>query len=129
MVGEMVTVRESIASAGREHPRQVGEALAVLENVFGYLKEAERLQHRVKRIGENIEQFEARLPDSSQPSTPPSLPSLRKLRLRSCTRDMLQAGKAETERDTLEAQNAADETGDSELQAQSPSCCGHFMTT
>ncbi len=41
-------------------PAHVGEALAVLENVFGNLKEAERLQHRIKRIGDNIEEFESR---------------------------------------------------------------------
>jgi len=41
-------------------PAQIGEALAVLENVFGHLKEAERLQHRVKRIGDNVEEFESK---------------------------------------------------------------------
>ena len=39
-------------------PDQVGGALAVLEKVFDHLKDAERLQYRLRRIGDNIEQFE-----------------------------------------------------------------------
>lgn len=35
-------------------PENVARALAVLEKVFEHLKDAERLQYRLKRIGENI---------------------------------------------------------------------------
>ena len=42
-------------------PDQVGAALAILEKVFDHLKDAERLQYRLKRIGDNIEQFEKRV--------------------------------------------------------------------
>ena len=42
-------------------PDQVGGALAILEKVFDHLKDAERLQYRLKRIGDNIEQFEKRV--------------------------------------------------------------------
>jgi len=41
-------------------PENVARALAVLEKVFEHLKDAERLEYRLKRIGENIEQFEQR---------------------------------------------------------------------
>jgi hypothetical protein len=90
-------------------PAQVGEALAVLENVFGNLKEAERLQHRVKRIGDNLEEFESK---ASQLVTAIA-PSLATLAPQAAVAELharyVQAGKAETERDTLETQNATDE--------------------
>src|SRR5207245_7544948 len=41
-------------------PDQMAEAVSVLEKVFAHLKEAEGLQYRVKRIGDNIELFEKR---------------------------------------------------------------------
>jgi len=90
-------------------PEQVGEALAALEKVFEHLKDAERLQYRVKRIGDDIELFGKR---ASQlvAATDPSLGSLSpgvavaQLHLR-----LVEAGKAETEREALEAQNAKDE--------------------
>ena len=90
-------------------PAQVGEALAVLENVFGNLKEAERLQHRVKRIGDNIEEFESkasRLVTAIAPSLAALAPQAAAAELHA---RYVQAGKAETERDTLETQNAADD--------------------
>ena len=90
-------------------PAQVGEALAVLENVLGSLKEAERLQHRVKRIGDNIEEFESkasRLVTAIAPSLAALAPQAAVAELHA---RYVQAGKAETERDTLETQNAADE--------------------
>src|SRR5208282_1253543 len=42
----------------RSTPDEIGSALAILEKVFDHLKDAERLQYRLKRIGDNIEQFE-----------------------------------------------------------------------
>ena len=90
-------------------PAQVGEALAVLESVFGNLKEAERLQHRIKRIGENIEEFESktsRLVAGIAPSLAVVAPQVAAAELHA---RYVQAGKAETERDALEIQNAADE--------------------
>jgi len=89
-------------------PVQVGEALAVLENVFGHLQEAERLQHRVKRIGENIAEFERKA--SSLIATID--PSLAALTPQAAAAELharyVEAGKAETERLTLETQNATD---------------------
>ena len=90
-------------------PAQVGEALAVLENVFGNLKEAERLQHRVKRIGDNIEEFESRasrLVTAIAPSLAALAPQAAAAELHA---RYVQAGKAETERNTLETQSATDE--------------------
>jgi uncharacterized protein YhaN len=117
-------------------PTQVGEALAVLENVFGHLREAERLQHRVKRIGENIEEFErkasslvAAIDASLAALTPPAAAAELHARY-------VEAGKAETERLTLETQNATDSSAiaSSEARAQaatttldnlrSLACCG-----
>jgi uncharacterized protein YhaN len=90
-------------------PVQVGEALAVLENVFGHLKEAEHLQHRVKRMGDNIDEFEAkasRLIAAIAPSLAALAPQAAAVELHA---QYVQAGKAETERATLETQNATDE--------------------
>ena len=90
-------------------PAQIGEALAVLENVFGHLKEAERLQHRVKRIGDNVEEFESkasRLVTAIAPSLAALAPQGAAAELHA---RYVQAGKAETERDTLETQNATDD--------------------
>lgn len=90
-------------------PTQVGEALAVLENVFGHLKKAEDLEHRVKRIGDNIDEFEAkasRLVAAIAPSLATLAPQAAAVELHA---QYVQAGKGETERATLEAQNATDE--------------------
>ena len=92
-------------------PAQVGEALAVLEKIFEDLKEAERLQHRVKRMGDNIEEFESkasRLVTAIAPSLAALAPQAAAGELHA---RYVQAGKAETERDTLETQNAADDLG------------------
>jgi uncharacterized protein YhaN len=90
-------------------PAQVGEALAVLENVFGHLKEAQALQHRVKRIGDNIEEFERKVSGL----VAAVVPSLAALAPQAAAAELharyVQAGKAERERDTLETQNATDE--------------------
>jgi uncharacterized protein YhaN len=90
-------------------PAQVGEALAVLENVFIHLKEAALLQHRVKRIGDNIEAFErkaSRLVEAIDPSLAALAPQAAAAELHARS---VQAAKDETERDTLENQNATDE--------------------
>jgi uncharacterized protein YhaN len=90
-------------------PAQVGEALAVLENVFMHLKEAGLLQHRVKRIGDNIEAFEretSRLVEVIDPSLAAFAPQAAAAELHARS---VQAAKNETERDTLENQNATDE--------------------
>lgn len=90
-------------------PAHVGGALAVLEKVFVHLKEAELLQHRVKRIGDNIEAFErrvSRLVEAIEPSLASLAPHATAAELHARS---VQAGKDETERDTLENQNAADE--------------------
>lgn len=90
-------------------PAQVGEALAALENVFGHLKKAEDLGHRVKRMGDNIDEFEAkasRLIASIAPSLAALAPQAAAVELHA---QYVQAGKGETERATLETQNATDE--------------------
>ena len=90
-------------------PDQVGEALAVLEKVFDHLKDAERLQYRLKRIGDNIEQFEKRV-SQLVAAIDPSLGSVSagvavtQLHLR-----LVETGKAETQREELEAENRKDE--------------------
>lgn len=89
-------------------PAQVGQALAVLENVFGHLKEAESLQHRVKRIGDNIEDFESKA-SRLVATIDPSLSLAPQAAAAELHARFVETGKAETQRDTLEAQNAADE--------------------
>lgn len=90
-------------------PAQVGEALAVLERVFRHLNEANSMQYRVKRIGENIKEFEERV-SRLVAALDPSLVSIAadaaaaQLHAR-----YVETGKAETERSTLQAQNVSDE--------------------
>ena len=94
---------------GGRTPEQVAEALSVLERVFGHLKDAENLQHRVNRIGENIDLFERRvvlLVAATDPSLTSRSPDVAVTELHS---RLVETGKAETERETLEAQNAKDE--------------------
>lgn len=91
-------------------PEQVVEAIAALEKVFGYLKEAENLQHRVNRIGENIDLFEkrvSRLVGATDPSLNSLSPDVAVTELHS---RLVKTGKAETEREALEEQNARDES-------------------
>jgi uncharacterized protein YhaN len=89
-------------------PDQVGEGLAVLEKVFGHLRDAEHLNYRLKRIGDNIEVFEKRVSQlvaAIAPSIGPLAPAVAvtQLHLR-----LVETGKAETQREELEAQNGKD---------------------
>jgi uncharacterized protein YhaN len=101
-------VSELLLAEGRT-PEQVGDAIAVLEKVFGHLKDAENLHHRVTRIGENIDLFEKRvalLVAATDPSLNSCAPDVAVTELHS---RLVETGKAETERETLEEQNARDE--------------------
>jgi uncharacterized protein YhaN len=90
-------------------PDQVAQSLALLENVYGNLQIANDKQYRVRRIAENVELFEKRvsqLVSAINPSLnalPPEM-AVKELHSR-----LVEVGKAETERSTLEAQNARDE--------------------
>jgi uncharacterized protein YhaN len=90
-------------------PEQVTDSITVLEKVFAYLRDGENLQHRVNRIGENIDLFEKRVSRLVQ-ATDPSLSSLSPdVAVIELHQRLVRAGKAETERETLEEQNARDE--------------------
>jgi uncharacterized protein YhaN len=99
-------------------PEQVTDALVVLERVFTHLHDADSLKHRIKRIGDNIEAFEKRASeliadiDPSLASLPPDQAAIL-LHTRH-----VESEKAETERRTLEAQNAADELGIAECRSR-----------
>jgi uncharacterized protein YhaN len=89
-------------------PDQAARALAVLEKVFDHLKDASRLQYRVKRIGDNIELFESRVAQlvaALDPSygalSPDAAVNLLHARL-------VELGQAETERKALQEQNDKD---------------------
>jgi uncharacterized protein YhaN len=100
-------VNELLLPEGRT-PEQVGDAIAVLEKVFAHLKDAENLQHRVNRIGENIDLFEKRvavLVAATDPSLASCSPDVAVTELHS---RLVTSGKAETERKTLEEQNERD---------------------
>jgi uncharacterized protein YhaN len=90
-------------------PETVGEALVLLEKVFDQLKDADRLQHRIKRIGDNIDLFETRA-NKIIAAVDASLDSLSiveavtELHVR-----LAEVGRAQTERETLEAQNIKDQ--------------------
>jgi uncharacterized protein YhaN len=90
-------------------PVDASQALDALEKVFSHLKDASSLQHRIKRIGDNIGTFEAsagdlvRAIDTSLGSLPPDQLAAR-LHAR-----FVETGKAEIARGELETQNAADE--------------------
>jgi uncharacterized protein YhaN len=104
-------------------PDQVAEAVALLEKVYGNLQIANDKQYRVRRIGENIELFEKRVSQvvsaigASLSAMPPGM-AVKELHSR-----LVEIGKADTERATLEAQNARDEAsianGRSRLQTAS----------
>jgi uncharacterized protein YhaN len=101
-------ISELLLPEGRS-PEQIGDAIAVLEKVFGHLKDGENLQHRVNRIGENIDLFEKRvavLVASIDPSLVSCSPDVAVTELHS---RLVKTGKAETERKALEEQNARDE--------------------
>jgi uncharacterized protein YhaN len=90
-------------------PEQVGEALDVLERVFLHLKDAHSLQHRIKRIGDNVADFETKASqliatlDASLAMLSPQA-AITELHSR-----CVETGKAEIERNTLEAQTSTDE--------------------
>ncbi|HEX4664688.1 MAG TPA: AAA family ATPase, partial [Terriglobales bacterium] len=90
-------------------PDQVAEALMVLEKVFRHLDEANSMQYRVKRIGENIKDFEDRV-GRLVAALDPSLSSLAaNAAAAHLHARFVEIGRAETERGTLAAQNVTDE--------------------
>jgi uncharacterized protein YhaN len=91
------------------NPEQVGEALSVLEKVFGHLKDAENLQHRVNRIGENIDLFEKRVALLVAAADPSLTSRSADVAVTELHARLVETGKAETERETLEVQNVRDE--------------------
>jgi uncharacterized protein YhaN len=90
-------------------PDQVAETIALLEKVYGNLQIANDKQYRVRRISENIELFERRVSqvvsaiDASLSALPPEI-AVKELHSR-----LVEIGRADTERTTLEAQNVRDE--------------------
>jgi uncharacterized protein YhaN len=89
-------------------PDQVAKSLAVLEKVLDALKEADRLEYRIKRIGDNIEFFEkkvAQVVAVLDPSCASLSPDAAVKRLHS---QLVELGNAETERKTLQEQNEKD---------------------
>jgi uncharacterized protein YhaN len=90
-------------------PDQVGEALAVVERVFEHLRDAEHLQYRLKRIGDNIELFEKRV-SQLVAATDSSLAHLSSgVAITQLHMRLVETGKAETQREELQAQNGKDE--------------------
>jgi uncharacterized protein YhaN len=90
-------------------PERVSEALAALETVFAHLRDAESLQHRVDRIGQNIAAFEERV-DRLLTAIDPSLKSSpARVAVTKLHQGLFESGKAETERATLAEQNRKDE--------------------
>ena len=93
----------------RHTPEQVEDAIAVLEKVFGHLKDAETLQDRINKITANIVLFEdrvSRLVAATDPSLSSRAPDAAVTELH---QRLVRTGNAETERNTLEEQNARDE--------------------
>jgi uncharacterized protein YhaN len=90
-------------------PAQIGQALTILESVFGHLNEAERLQHRVKRIGENIEEFETKASRLVAAIDPRLVSLAPQAAITELHERHVETGKAERERVMLESQNAAEE--------------------
>ncbi len=89
--------------------KQVQVALEVLEKVFEHLRDAEHLRHRVKRIGDNIREFQNKSEQLAQ-FLDPALANLSpqaavtQLHLR-----LVDGGKAETARAAWERENQVDE--------------------
>lgn len=81
----------------------------MVERVFVHLKDAHSLQHRIKRIGDNVTDFESKasqLIATLDPSLAILSPQAAFAQLHS---RCVETGKAEIERNTLEAQNSTDE--------------------
>jgi uncharacterized protein YhaN len=90
-------------------PKEVGIALDVLEKVFGHKRDADALEYRIKRIGDNIADFESKareLVEALAPSMATLQPNAAVAQLHA---RYVESGKAETERDTMDRENAADE--------------------
>ena len=110
LVAEVVAACDCPVAARSSTPDQVAERIALLEKVYGNLQMANDKQYRVRRIGENIEQFEKRVSqvvsaiDASLSAFPPGM-AVKELHSR-----LVEAGKAETQRDELETENRKDET-------------------
>ncbi|MBV9147057.1 MAG: AAA family ATPase, partial [Acidobacteria bacterium] len=91
-------------------PAQVSDALIVLEKVFGHLAIADGLKHRIKRIGDNIESFEKRAAELTSTIDPALSTCSLDQAVASLHSRFVETGKADRQRETLEAQNAADES-------------------
>ena len=94
----------------RHTPEQVEDAIAVLEKVFGHLKDAETLQDRINKITANVVLFEdrvSRLVASTDPSLSSRAPDAAVTELH---QRLVRTGNAETEKNALEEQNARDDS-------------------
>lgn len=90
-------------------PEDAGEALDVLEKVFLQLKEAQSLTHRIKRMSENISEFESSALQLAQ-EIDSSLLSLTPDQIAARLHDRInENSSAETARREMELQRAADE--------------------
>jgi uncharacterized protein YhaN len=99
----------------------VQEALEVLEGVREHLRDAEHLRHRVKRIADNIREFETkskRLVQILDPALNDLSPqaAIAQLHIR-----LVDSGKAETARTAWERENAVDEQALAEWRAKAHS--------
>lgn len=89
-------------------PEQVSRALTVLEKVFDALKDADRLQYRMKRMGDDIDAFVNRA-TKVVAAVAPSLASMDPdAAIRQLHSQVVELGNAETERKTLQEQNERD---------------------
>lgn len=89
--------------------KEVSVALEVLERVYSHFWKADDLEYRITKIGENIDRFEAQAKDLIQ-SLDPALSSLApNTAIAELHERYLKASNAETERNTIERENAADQ--------------------
>jgi uncharacterized protein YhaN len=90
-------------------PEAVSAALETLEAVYGHLRDAESLQHRVKRIGENIDDFERRVSILVAATDPSLASSPAGAAVTQLHQRLVESGKAATQRAAWEDQNKKDE--------------------
>ncbi|HJX00831.1 MAG TPA: AAA family ATPase [Terriglobales bacterium] len=99
-------------------PKAIGGALEVLEKVFGHLRDADALEYRIKRIGDNIDSFERKARELLQVLAPELAKLSPNLAVRQLHERYVESGKAETERDAMERENDTDERTIAECRAR-----------
>jgi len=112
---------QELVLPGTATPKQVREALEVLEKVFEHLRDAEHLRHRVKRISDNIREFQTKAEHLVQALDPALAGLSPQAAVAQLHMRVVDSGKAETARAAWERENAVDEQAVTDCRAKAQS--------